>query len=168
MIAVLIINVPQILAATIILGIHWMDNMPCDDAHQSKWKIWASISAIRMALYCALVVIMFRYKNYFELNPEKFVQIAGFRNIVDAMGLVWFIIGNLWLFGDDNSTGSACDDPGKSAIYNVCFSMIVISYIQICLPCILAALLLPLFCFCMPCLIRVIARLNNRANPVSC
>lgn len=29
------------------------------------------------------------------------------RNIVDAMGLVWFIIGNLWLFGDDQVSHTA-------------------------------------------------------------
>ena len=85
------------------------------------------------------------------------------RNIIDAMGLVWFIIGNLWLFGDDEDT--LCEHPKNSPIYQLCVSMVIINYLQICLPCILAALLLPLFCFCMPCLIRVLAR-YNRTNQV--
>ena len=50
----------------------------------------------------------------------------------------------------------------------LCVAMLVINYVQICLPCIVAILLIPIFCFCMPCLIRLLAHLqNNRAAVVS-
>lgn len=28
-------------------------------------------------------------------------QLTNIRNIVDAVGLVWFVVGNMWIFGDD-------------------------------------------------------------------
>lgn len=164
MIAVLAVNLPQVIAAIVVLSMYWDHSTVCDATHSTRWKLWSSFSAIRMAVYSAIVVIMFYWKPFFERHPNHFVQITGFRNIVDAMGLVWFIIGNLWLFGDDDS--NSCPDPQRSPIYNLCFSMVIINYLQICLPCILAALLLPLFCFCMPCLIRILAR-YNRTTQVS-
>lgn len=39
--------------------------------------------------------------------------------------------------------------------------MLIVNYVQICLPCILAVILIPVFCFCMPCLIRFLARING-------
>ena len=171
MIIVLIINIPQIIAAIIVLSIFSSDiNAPCDESYTNKWKVWSSLSAMRMILYTIAVVVIYRYKTYFEEHPEQYEHITSFRNTVDGMGLVWFIIGNLWIFGDDNnnnSNGPPCNNPEKSPIYNLCMSMLIITYIQICLPCILVALFLPLFCFCMPCLIRLVARLNSRATPVS-
>jgi len=165
MIAVLVVNIPQVIAAIVVLSLYWRNPSDvCDAKHNAQWIIWSSISTIRMAVYSIIVVIMFYWKAYFENHTNHFMQIIGFRNIVDAMGLVWFIIGNLWLFGDDDS--NSCTNPHESPIYNLCFSMVIINYLQICLPCILAALLLPLFCFCMPCLIRILAR-YNRTNQVS-
>lgn len=52
----------------------------------------------------------------------------------------------------------SCHHQIDSPVYNLCLAMLIISYVQICLPCILAAMLIPVFCFCMPCLIRVLAR----------
>ena len=50
--------------------------------------------------------------------------------------------------------------PERSPIYGLCVSMLIINYIQICLPCIVAVIMIPVFCFCMPCLIRLLARLQ--------
>lgn len=49
----------------------------------------------------------------------------------------------------------------RSPIYGLCVSMLVINYVQICLPCIVAMIMIPVFCFCMPCLIRLLARLHD-------
>lgn len=57
-----------------------------------------------------------------------------------------------------------CHHQLDSPVYNLCLSMLIISYIQICLPCILAAMLIPVFCFCMPCLIRVLARIHETSK----
>ena len=75
-IAVLIVNLPQILASIIVLSIHWWDKPVCDEAHEMKWKIWGSISAIRMALYSLIIVVMFGYKTYFDERPRQLIQIT--------------------------------------------------------------------------------------------
>ena len=102
MYAVLFVNIPQIVAAFVILLMYWKNETICDDDHRLKWRLWSSCSAIRMAVYCGLIIIMFKWKQYFDDHPRQLLQITSLRNIVDAMGLVWFIIGNLWIFGDDN------------------------------------------------------------------
>jgi hypothetical protein len=116
------------------------------------------MSALRMFVYCAIVVVMYVWKAHWDARPRVNAQLHGIRNMIDALGLVWFVVGNMWLFGDDEKF---CARPNRSPVYSLCVSMVVINYIQICLPCIIAALMIPIFCFCMPCLIRVIARLNN-------
>jgi hypothetical protein len=98
------------------------------------------------------------------------IQLTNTRNIVDAIGLIWFVVGNMWIFGDDRSSPSPisslilssnnCHSAGKSPIYSLAVAMLIINYIQICLPCIIAILLIPVFCFCMPCLIRILARMQ--------
>lgn len=38
---------------------------------------------------------------------------------------------------------------------------IIVTYIHICLPCILLMLLVPVICFCLPCVIRVLGMLQG-------
>eukprot|EP00602_Paraphysomonas_sp_CaronLab_P000885 CAMPEP_0185031734 /NCGR_PEP_ID=MMETSP1103-20130426/19358_1 /TAXON_ID=36769 /ORGANISM="Paraphysomonas bandaiensis, Strain Caron Lab Isolate" /LENGTH=186 /DNA_ID=CAMNT_0027567357 /DNA_START=595 /DNA_END=1155 /DNA_ORIENTATION=- len=66
----------------------------------------------------------------------------------------------MWIFGDDS-----CDSAFKSPVYDLCVAMLIVNYIQICLPCIVAILLIPVFCFCMPCLIRILARMQDAQAP---
>ncbi len=161
------VNLPQIIAAVVVLSDHWDDAQVCDLIHTNKWKWWAIVSALRMTAYMVVVIYIHIHKT--SVIPENQNQIAiqkaeSFKNSVDAFGLIWFIVGNMWLFGDDNHN---CTQPTRSPIYDLSLSMIIINYVQICLPCILALLLLPVFCFCMPCLIRFAARLQSaRANVV--
>jgi E3 ubiquitin-protein ligase RNF38/44 len=111
-----------------------------------------------MFMYSAVVSFMHVFKPYLEERARLMTQATNIRNIIDALGLIWFVVGNMWLFGDDDNS---CRHPEKSPIYGLCISMLIINYIQICLPCIIAVILIPVFCFCMPCLIRVLARLQN-------
>ena len=62
-------------------------------------------------------------------------------------------------FGDDDA--DQCKHPEKSPVYRLSSIMILINYIQICFPCIVAFAMIPVFCFCMPCLIRILARLHG-------
>lgn len=105
------------------------------------------------------VVFYIQYNRpWIESRPEFHIKLINLRNTIDVFGLIWFVVGNMWLFGDDNNS---CRHPEKSPIYDLCLSMLIINYIHICLPCIIAILLIPVFCFCMPCLIRMLARLQN-------
>ena len=87
-------------------------------------------------------------------------QMTNFRNLVDASGLVWFLVGNVWVFSDEN-----CSSPASSPVYSLCVTMLIINTIQICLPCIIALAMIPFICLCMPCLIRILARLQNQNAP---
>lgn len=60
---------------------------------------------------------------------------------------------------------NSCHDPSKSPVYTLAVAMLIINYVQICLPCIIAILLIPVFCFCMPCLIRILARIQEVHAP---
>ena len=157
MFAILFVNIPQILASIVILSLHWHDTDVCDQDHRSRWLTWASISTIRMFCYTAIVVFMYLFRSWLEERPRLLNHAQGYRNLVDALGLGWFVIGNLWILGDD----AACSTPGHSPVYALCVAMLVINYIQICLPCIVAVAMIPVFCFCMPCLIRLLARLQD-------
>ena len=97
MILILVVNLPQILASIIVLSMYWDINI-CTDGQDLKWKIWATLSTLRMSLYTAIIVVMFYWKDYFEARPQSLMQITSYRNILDAMGLVWFIIGVYPLF----------------------------------------------------------------------
>jgi hypothetical protein len=155
--AITCVNIPQIFATIIILYTHWNDDKVCDATHRGRWNIWATVSAIRMAIYTGIVIFMHFWQSYLAERPDLFRHCQGNRNLVDAIGMGWFVIGNMWLLGDDTS----CTNPNDSPAYNLCLAMLIVNYIQICLPCIIAILMIPVFCFCMPCLIRVLARLQD-------
>ncbi|KAG7394761.1 hypothetical protein PHYBOEH_004689 [Phytophthora boehmeriae] len=74
---------------------------------------------------------------------------------LDLAGLFWFLVGNMWVISD----GARCDDG--SAMYQLALWMIVISYAKIFLPCLLLLALLPVLCFCLPCVIRLLSRLQD-------
>lgn len=160
---VLITNIPQIVATIIVLALHWDDNVVCDAPHRTRWRTWAVLTAFRMAASTAVAIYMHTFKEWLDANPVQLSKANSFKNSADAFALIWFIVGNMWLFGDDDQS---CTNPMQSPVYNLCLSMLVIVYVQICAPCILVLLMLPLLCCCMPCLIRMMARMQNRANLV--
>jgi hypothetical protein len=162
--AILTVNTPQIIAAFIVLSIHWNDPIICDTIHTTRWKWWALTSALRMLAYSQIVLFSHVFKPWLDEHPNENAIVTNMKNIIDAFGLIWFITGNMWLFGDDDV---GCRHPERSPVYELCISLLIINYIQICLPCIVAVLMIPIFCFCMPCLIRILARLHDpRATQV--
>lgn len=162
--AIILVNTPQVLATIIVLSMHWTDPDICGAPHTLRWKWWAIFSAMRMIVYTGVALFMDLFRPWLSERRGASDRIKSLRNTIDAFGLIWFVVGNMWLFGDDDDN---CAHPNRSPIYNLCVAMLVINYIQICLPCIIAILLIPVFCFCMPCLIRVLARLQDpRASTV--
>ena len=160
MIALIVMTVPQVIAALVILPMYWYDKDICSQENHDKWNWWALLSTLRMFVYMAAVVFM-HYNRDWIIENHRVVQANNIRNMVDAAGFVWFLVGNVWVFSDEVD----CSDPGKSHVYNLCLWMLIINYVQICLPCIIALFFIPFFCFCMPCLIRVLARLHNQNAP---
>ena len=159
-------HLPQVIAAFVILPQEWEGNSPlvneCDDAHFKRWEVWASLSTARLALLCAVTLYSIYYKDYLAENPISNGRCQSIKNMLDGFSLVWFVIGNMWLFADDESNGgTACNHPWRSPVYSLASSMLIINYIQICAPCIIAIIMVPVFCFCMPCLIRLLARLQG-------
>jgi hypothetical protein len=153
------INLPQVLATIIVLSVHWNTDHACDPTHELRWKIWAIVAALRMFIYCIVVIIMQYMKNQLQERPELLNRWKNICNTLDGCALIWFVLGNLWLIGED--AHSSCSHPEKSPIYDVCLSMLIFNYIQFCLPCIAAIILIPIFCFCTPCIIRLLARLQD-------
>jgi hypothetical protein len=155
--AILVVNSPQILAALIVLPMHGDDTEVCSEGKRNEWFIWSTISALRLFLHTSIVVFMHTCHNWLEERPRILQQTQKYRSLIDAFGLAWFVLGNMWLLGDDDD----CVHPTKSPVYMLALIMLIISYVQICLPCIIAVAMIPVFCFCMPCLIRLLARLQH-------
>lgn len=153
------VNLPQVLATLIVLSVHWSSDQTCDESHRLRWKIWAIISALRMLAYTVVIYMMQYTRVYLQDRPDQYNKWRSFVNTLEGCGLIWFVLGNMWLFGEDPS--SSCTHPEHSPIYNMCLAMLIFNYIQFCLPCIAAIILIPIFCFCTPCLIRLLARLND-------
>jgi len=86
--ALLIINTPQIISAIIILFYHWNDTAVCNQENRNKWNWWALVSAFRMFLYTSVVVFMHIMRLWIESNGYL-IKITQFRNALDASGLIW-------------------------------------------------------------------------------
>lgn len=54
-----------------------------------------------------------------------------------------------------------CAHPNRSPLYKLCVAMVFINYAQLCLPCVVVIFMLPVLCFCLPCLIRILARIQD-------
>lgn len=144
---------PQIIAASVILSRHWNDPpVVCDAIHEAKWKFWSLVSAIRMLVFSVVLIGSELTRTGNSLLHAQFNSV---KNVTDGFGLVVFIIGNLWLLGDDE-----CQHPDKSPVFNLGLALLIINYIWICLPCIIVGIVVPCFCFCMPCIIRLLAWIN--------
>jgi len=87
-IALLVLNMPQVIAAIAILSANWDSTLVCDQENRNKWNWWALISASRMFLYTTIVTFMHFFKNVIEAHGFL-PQITNIRNIVDVTGLIW-------------------------------------------------------------------------------
>ena len=64
------VQTPQIIAAMVVLMIHWNDPDVCDHTHTEQWKWWGALAALRMLSYELIVLAMFLYKATLERNQE--------------------------------------------------------------------------------------------------
>ncbi len=154
---VLLVNIPQIIAAVIILAKNW-DDQTCISSETAKWKTYALIAALRMFFYVSTVTAMYQLNGRLTLASPLMRFLSHARNGLDAFGLIWFVVGNMWLFGGDVEI---CPHPNRSPLYTLCVAMVFINYAQLCLPCVVVIVMLPVLCFCLPCLIRILARIQD-------
>lgn len=162
---ILMVNIPQIIAGIVILGKYWGKDHTCDELHMRRWSWWALLSIVRMIAYSIVIFYIQVFRASLQTQNERYMKIVSLRNTIEAFALIWFVVGNMWLFGDDDNS---CHHPQSSHIYNLCLTYIILMYLQICAPCIIAILLIPVFCLCLPCFIRILARLHDPRRTQVC
>ncbi|DBA05051.1 TPA: hypothetical protein N0F65_000739 [Lagenidium giganteum] len=151
-----VVNLPQIVAAVVIMALRWKDATAC-----YRIQVWVLLHTLHLAFTLALEWAIY-YLNgdvshrISRLRERYMPMLANLKYALDLAGLFWFLVGNMWVISDG---GGRCDDG--SAMYRLALWMIVISYAKIFLPCLLLLALLPIICFCLPCVIRVLSRLQD-------
>ena len=68
--AILIVSIPQIIAAISILSQEWENKTGCDAEHISRWYWWAGASAVRMFFYCINVAYIVIGREWLEEHPR--------------------------------------------------------------------------------------------------
>ena len=148
--AVTVANVPQALAAFIVVGLSAESGEKCESAPLS---IWAIVQAIRL-LTTVYIAWNLRRESVVDpnLNTERARWLHRIKAPVDNFGLVWLVMGNIWMLGADKG----CVDTAPM-LMQMCTALIYIGFIGLFLPCIFVLLMLPFVCFCLPCVLRLLA-----------
>ncbi|KAL0330281.1 UNVERIFIED_CONTAM: E3 ubiquitin-protein ligase [Sesamum radiatum] len=79
-------------------------------------------------------------------NPRLKVLIEYFKMALDCFFAVWFVVGNVWIFGGHSSSNEAPN------LYRLCIVFLTFSCIGYAMPFILCATI----CCCLPCIISVL------------
>ncbi|KAF8705814.1 hypothetical protein HU200_031022 [Digitaria exilis] len=79
-------------------------------------------------------------------SPRFYALVACFKLALDCFFAVWFVVGNVWVFG---SRSSAHDAPN---LYRICIVFLAFGFIGYTLPFILCTMI----CCCLPCIISVL------------
>jgi hypothetical protein len=163
-----LVNLPQIIAVIVVFA-YFNENRVCSVTARRQWRAWGIVHALRLTAGTLVSAGRARLAATAGPPPEPEGRrrlralAANARNSLDALALIWFVVGNMWLLGSVPSTTSSgvCHDAGRSPVYVTDVAMLVIQYAQICLPCLFAVAMVPVFCFCLPCVIRLLAALHD-------
>jgi len=79
-------------------------------------------------------------------SPRFYALVACFKLLLDCFFAVWFVVGNVWIFG---SRSSAQDAPN---LYRICIVFLAFGFIGYALPFILCTMI----CCCLPCIISIL------------
>ncbi|CAO2199257.1 unnamed protein product [Urochloa humidicola] len=79
-------------------------------------------------------------------SPRFYALAACFKLVLDCFFAVWFVVGNVWIFG---SRSSAHDAPN---LYRICIVFLAFGFIGYALPFILCTMI----CCCLPCIISIL------------
>ncbi|EER98732.1 hypothetical protein BDA96_02G178500 [Sorghum bicolor] len=81
--------------------------------------------------------------------PRLSVLAYHFKTAVDCFFAVWFVVGNVWIFGGRSISSDAQDAPN---MYRLCLAFLALSCVGYAIPFIMCAAI----CCCFPCLISVL------------
>ncbi|GAV89374.1 zf-RING_2 domain-containing protein [Cephalotus follicularis] len=85
-------------------------------------------------------------QNAEPLNTRISVLVDHFKMVLDCFFAVWFVVGNVWIFGNHSSPADA------PKLYRLCIVFLTFSCIGYAMPFILCATI----CCCLPCIISVL------------
>lgn len=162
-----LVNVPQIIATIVVFTVFGeSDAHLCSKVARTQWRAWGVVHALRLTAGTLVSAGRARLAHTAPRNgPETEGRrrlralAANARNSLDALALIWFVVGNMWLLG--GAAGGACAEASRSPVYATDVAMLAVQYAQICLPCLFAVAMVPVFCFCLPCVIRLLAALHD-------
>ncbi|KAK1365420.1 Anaphase-promoting complex (APC), subunit 11 [Heracleum sosnowskyi] len=80
------------------------------------------------------------------INPRLIAVVDQFKMALDCFFAVWFVVGNVWIFGGN---ASAADAPN---LYRLCIVFLTFSCIGYAMPFILCGMI----CCCLPCIISIL------------
>ena len=114
--------------------------------------VWLVISAFRMAFGTC-----WSWKTAYpgDFTEDRIKRVAG---IYKIFSIIWLVVGNVWILNDEN-----CRENCPS-LFNTVLALVVCQYFVMFLPCILLLLAVPLVCFCLPCLLRVLQQSQGNGN----
>lgn len=168
-----VFNLPQVVAVVVVLA-GSTDEPSCD----RPLRLWASLHAVHlcavMIVKCACTAAVPRipltcstpdstvlYANrQFATDelPSSVHHAARAKSGLDLFGLAWFVVANVWVF---QSADCEQDSPN---VFKLCFWLVIVTYISILLPCLILLALIPIACFCLPCLLRMLQRFATGAR----
>ncbi|XVF49240.1 hypothetical protein PTKIN_Ptkin03bG0252800 [Pterospermum kingtungense] len=120
----LVFNIAQIVASVVVLVVS------SNEKPQAPLFTWI----VGYAAGCAARIPLCLEHCFFQY-PRLSRLLDNFRWIVKACFFVWFVVGNVWLFGGDSSSGA----PN---LHRLCITFLVFCYIEFTLPFILCAVIL--------------------------
>lgn len=179
-VATVVINVPQVILTLVMLMVfshlpRFGDDQLDDDAErhtgvyfheaEANARRWVGVNAVRLALTTYTVVVRYVYveaRGWDESTPAvRYVTNA--RNGLELIKIIWFVIGNMWIFPGLRNSGTDDDCPGctHTPVFWFCVATIGVQYLEIFFFCLLAILLVPVFCFCLPCFVQFLAAVHD-------
>ena len=152
------VALPQIVAGIIILATHYSSTPDTPEACRrlKEWVLGQTV-VLTVSLICEWLVYGCELpieSSWFSVSfRERFTQqIQNAKYCIDIAVLVWFLVGNMYVFNDESS----CEAPEGHAMHSMALVMIIVAYVKIFLPCVIVLTLIPIICFCLPCLIRAL------------
>ncbi|KAF1772360.1 hypothetical protein GQ600_16989 [Phytophthora cactorum] len=111
--AISLVNLPQIVAAVVILALHWQGETLC-----YRIQVWVLLHTIHLTLTLLLEWTLYylngaRSNTAIRLREQYMAPLSQLKYGLDLAGLFWFLVGNMWVISD----GARCDDG--SAMYQL-------------------------------------------------